>query len=160
MDRSTSVTTRPGVLELFMTEDHVKIDRLLDASEAEDGTIQDARYAEFRGALLRHIAMEEKVLLPFARQKRHGQPLPVAERLRSEHGKLAKLLVQSPSRTLLDALRRALSSHNAIEEGPRGLYATCDALAGEEARELVMRLRDQPSVPLAPYYDGPRHRSS
>ena len=37
------------------------------------------------------------------------------------------------------------------------LVAACDELAGAEAPELVERLRAQPRVPLAPYYDGPAH---
>jgi len=35
-------------------------------------------YAELRQALLRHIAMEEKILLPYAKAKRGGEPLPIA----------------------------------------------------------------------------------
>jgi hypothetical protein len=38
--------------------------------------------------------MEEKVLLPFAQKKRGGEPLPIAAKLRLDHGALAALLVQ------------------------------------------------------------------
>lgn len=140
-----------------MTEDHVVLDRLLGAAEKANGTIDDEMYTRFRGGLLRHIAMEEKVLLPFARAKT-GEPLAIAKKLRDDHGQIAKLLVRTPTRSIIDALRAVLERHNAIEEGPGGLYATCDMLAGEEAAAVVLRLQAQPAVPLAKYYDGPLHR--
>ncbi len=141
-----------------MTEDHSRLDRLLASADLAVGLIELCAYAEFRRDLLRHIAMEEKVLLPFARAKRDGEPLPIATRLRADHGRIAKLLVRTPTPSSLDELRTLLAKHNAIEEGPSGLYATCDELAMSEADEVVRRLRAQPQVPVAPYYDGPPHR--
>lgn len=142
-----------------MVEDHVELDRLLAASEGPDGSIDEAAFDRFRHDLLRHIAMEEKVLLPDARARRGGSPLEVATTLRADHGRIAKLLVRPPSRAGLEALRGLLGEHHPLEEGPSGLYATCDALAGDEAERIVARLRAQPRVPLTPYYDGPDHRS-
>ena len=139
-----------GPIEAFMTEDHVRLDVHLRASSGDDDD-----YRVFRGGLLRHIAMEEKVLLPFARERRGGTPLVIAARLRADHSRIARLLVQSPTRPLVDELCAVLEAHNAIEEGPDGLYATCDALAGLGADTIVERLRAQPAVPLARYYDGP-----
>jgi hypothetical protein len=150
-----------GPIQHFMVEDHVRLDRLLAASESTltpdgaRGAIDSFVYAQFRRDLLRHIAMEEKVLLPYARSKRGGDPLPIALALRTDHGQLAKLLVRSPTPAILDAVRELLGRHNPFEEGPRGLYAICDALAGDEAPTLVAQLRAQPTVPVAKYYDGP-----
>lgn len=138
-----------GPVEAFMTEDHARLDALLRASNGDDD-----EYRAFRGGLLRHIAMEEKVLLPFARAAR-GAPLAIAAQLRADHSRIARLLVQSPTRALVDELCAVLETHNAIEEGPTGLYATCDALAGDGATAIVERLRAQPAVPQAKYYDGP-----
>ena len=149
----------PGPIEAFMTADHADIDRLLAASERADGTIDEETYARFRHDLLRHIGMEEKVLLPFARTCRGGKPLDVAAQLRQDHGEIARLLVGSPSAARLSALREVLVRHNPLEEGAAGIYAQCDALAGADGESLVAKLRAQPSVPLAPYYDGPPHRS-
>ncbi len=146
-----------GAIEWFMTRDHVDLDKLLLASRGVDGRIDRDVYARFRERLLRHIAMEEKVLIPFARAKL-GTPLMMAADLRREHGVIAKLLVQSPTGLIIDFISHLLSTHNSLEEGPAGLYAMCDALAGDEAEAIVERLRTQPTVPLAPYYDGPEHR--
>jgi hypothetical protein len=143
-----------GFIERFMVEDHARVDRLLEAAEG-GAAIDAAAYEGFRHDLLRHIGMEEKVLLPYARRKRAGDPLPLAAALRADHSEIARLLVRSPSRPVIDALRELLARHNQLEEGPEGLYAACDALAGEEGAEIVAQLRARPRVPLAPYYDGP-----
>lgn len=143
-----------GEIEKFLAADHARLDALLARADRGDGSIDREAYAELRGGLLRHIAMEEKVLLPFARAKR-GEPLAIAKKLRADHGEIASLLVPSPSPALCARLRARLAEHNAIEEGDGGLYAQCDAIAGGNAAEVVSRLRAQPAVPVAPHYDGP-----
>jgi hypothetical protein len=144
----------PGDIESFMTADHARLDALLARASQDDGTIDADAYQDFREGLLRHIAMEEKVLLPFARAKR-GEPLAMAKKLRADHGELASLLVPSPTHALCESLRAKLVEHNALEEGEAGLYVQCDSLAGAEASSVVARLRAQPRVPVAPHYDGP-----
>ena len=151
---SSSSCSAVGPIERFMTEDHTGVDRWLATCERPDGTVEPETYARLRHDLLRHIGMEEKVLLPYARSKSGGEPLPFAGALRADHGEIAKLLVQSPTPAIVAALRALLGRHNPLEEGPGGLYAACDGLAGNEAIEVVERLRAQPSVPLAKYHDG------
>ena len=145
-----------GPIEKLLTADHAHLDELLASADGGGGWIDAPVYAKFRLGLLRHIAMEEKILLPFARAK-NGQALSIAKKLRAEHGELASLLVPSPTPALCARLRVKLLEHNRVEEGADGLYALCDALAGKEAPELVARLRAQPEVPAAPHYDGPLH---
>jgi hypothetical protein len=144
-----------GPIETFLTADHARIDALLAQAERPDGTIDSEVYAEFRQGLLRHIAMEEKILLPYARSKRGGEPLPIAAALRKDHGRIAGLLVPSPTEDICAQLRAVLARHNPLEEGAEGLYAACDKLAGTEAVQVVERLKAQPGVPMAPHYDGP-----
>ena len=157
---STCILSRSlGPIEEFLVADHVAIDRLLAASERADGSIDETTYTRFRHDLLRHIGMEEKVLLPYARARRGGESLAIAFMLRRDHGEIAKLLVRRPTLERLRDLRELLGRHNALEEGPEGLYATCDELAGDEGAAVVARLRAQTDVPLAPYYDGPSHRA-
>src|SRR5579859_354654 len=148
-----------GPIERFLVEDHARIDRLLAASERSDGTIDEGAYARLRHDLLRHIGMEEKVLLPRARALRGGEPLDLAGRLRKDHGEIAKILVGSPTNARIATLRAMLVRHNALEEGATGLYAACDELVGDQAGAVVELLRAQPPVPVAPYYDGPPHRA-
>jgi len=140
-----------------MAGDHAAIDDSLRAVDV-DGNVDGAAFETFRRVLLRHIAMEEKVLLPYARAKRGGVPLPLAAPLRSDHGEIAKLLVRSPTHEGLAWLRALLDRHNPLEEGEDGLYAACDRLAGMETLYVLQRLRAQPFPPLAKYNEGPSHQ--
>jgi hypothetical protein len=86
---------------------------------------------------------------------RGGEPLPAAAALRRDHAKIAKLLLPPPSREIGTRLRQILAAHNRLEEGPGGLYATCDALAGTDAEAVVERLRSVPEVPASRTSDHP-----
>jgi hypothetical protein len=145
----------PGPLYRFLADDHARLDGLLQRAVAGAEEINHAVYAELRAGLLRHIGMEEKVLLPAAQRWRGGVPLPIAAKLRLDHGALAALLVPTPTPAIIAAIRTILTAHNALEEGPGGLYETCEQLAGAEAGELLAQLQAAPEVPVAPYSDGP-----
>ena len=131
----------PGPVARYLSEDHDRLDALLQRATAQAGTIDAAAYSEFRAGLLKHIGMEEKILLPAAQQARGGTPLPSAARLRLDHGALAALLVPTPTPAIIATIRRILTPHNALEEEPGGVYNTCEALAGPQAEELLARLR-------------------
>lgn len=139
----------PGPIERFLTEDHVRLDDLLQQADPGDGEFDPAAFGAFRKGLLRHIAMEEKVLLRYARDRRGGQPLPLAAALRRDHGAIARLLARPGSSRTCAELRDLLGRHNSIEEGPDGLYATCDRLAGSEAEGVVRQLMEVPEVPVS-----------
>jgi hypothetical protein len=138
-----------GPIEAWMTADHARLARLLARVERRGGRIDDAAYALVRAGLLRHFAIEESVLLPFVRARRGGVSHPAAPAMREGHAAIASLLDAPPTGALLEMLRDALARHHAIEEGPDGLYAACDALAGDDANALLVRIRMQP--PIAKY---------
>src|SRR5690606_35410919 len=140
----------------MLAGDHSRLDGLLQRSLTETGLIDHEAYAEFRAGLLRHISMEEKILLPTAQRLRGGEPLAVAAKLRLDHGALAGLLVPTPTPVIIAALRRILETHDVIEEGPGGVYECCEQLAGAEADALLAQLQAAPAVPVAPYGDGPQ----
>jgi hypothetical protein len=117
--------------------------------------VDESAYAQFRAGLLRHIGMEEKILLPAAQRLRGGEPLSVAGKLRLDHGALAALLMPTPTAAVIGLIRTILIDHNAMEEGPAGLYETCDELADSEAERLVAGLRAAPEVSVMPYSDSP-----
>jgi hypothetical protein len=144
-----------GPLYRFLADDHARLDRLLEKAFAEREKIDLVAYARFRAGLLKHIAMEEKVLLPAAQRLNQGTPLPVAARLRLDHGALAALLVPTPTPAIGNALRAILKSHNPLEEDPGGLYESCEQRAEDEIDALLARLRAVPDVALAPNLDGP-----
>ena len=144
-----------GPLYRLLAEDHARLDRLLQDAMTEAGQINHAAYAEFRAGLLRHISMEEKLLLPTAQRLRGGEPLAMAARLRLDHSALAALLVPTPTPAIIAALHRILAAHNVLEDGPGGVYECCERLAGAEAEALLVQLHAAPAVPVAPYSDGP-----
>ena len=145
---------KAGMLTEFLVEDHRRLDGLLQAAVAHPGTVDDRAYAQFRAGLLRHIGMEEKILLPAVQRQRGGEPLPLAARLRLDHGALAALLMPTPTAAILATIQGILVEHNVLEEGAAGLYETCDALAGPETEPILAALRAAPEVTVMPYNDS------
>lgn len=149
------MTRKDGPLTQFLTEDHRRLDGLLGAAVARPDKVDESAYAQFRAGLLRHIGMEEKILLPAIQRLRGGEPLPVAARLRLDHGALAALLMPTPTAAIMATIRSILEDHNAVEEGAAGLYEICDDLAGSEAERILANLRAAPEVTVMPYSDSP-----
>lgn len=148
--RRRSVADRTmGPIARYLTDDHARLDDLLTRGAADP-----AAYAEFRAGLLRHIGMEEKLLLPAAQRARGGEPLPLAPRLRLDHGALVALLVPPATPAIRAAIRGVLERHNALEEGPDGIYHACEQLAGHDGAALLTSLQAFPEVPVHPHVDS------
>jgi Hemerythrin HHE cation binding domain len=145
-----------GPIYRFLARDHTRLDALLQRAFANPNQIDLESYGQFRAGLLRHIAMEEKILLPAAQKTRGGESLPIAAKLRLDHGALAALLVPAPTAAIGASLRVILAAHNPLEESPDGFYRTCDALLADETEDIVSRLQSAPEVKLAPFNDGPQ----
>ena len=145
-----------GPISRFLAADHRRLEDLLErAAAATPGEIDATLFEQFRAGLLRHIAMEEKVLLPAARRARGGEPLEIARQLRLDHGAIAALLVPTPTAEGVRRLRALLSLHDAVEEGPQGVYDDCDGWLALEASSVLEQLRAFPDVRTAPHSDGP-----
>jgi hypothetical protein len=109
-------------------------------------------YERFRRGLLRHIAVEERVLFPFAK-RRLGEPLPGVELLRAEHSAIGRLLCYRPNQRLLDDVRALLGPHNEREEGHGGVYAHLERVAADDVESLVAEVLAFGGVRPAPYRD-------
>ncbi len=144
-----------GPLSRFFADDHRRLEALLDRAAAGPGPIDPVLFEEFRAGLLRHIGMEEKILLPAAQRARGGTPLPMARQLRLDHGAIAALLVPTPTGAVVGQLRAILAVHDALEEDPDGAYDTCDRLLAGESAVLIEQLQAFPAVRTAPHNDGP-----
>ncbi len=142
-----------GPITRFLAEDHRRLDGLLQSAVADIDQVDHAAYDRFRAGLLRHIGMEEKILLPAAQRWHGGKPLPVAAKLRLDHGAIACLLMPTPTAAIIAMLRGILADHNELEEGLDGLYETCDVLAAAETEPIVARLEAAPEVQVMPYSD-------
>lgn len=128
-----------GPVAALMAADHARLDALLARVEAE-GFLPGPSYDEFREGLLRHMWVEEHVLMPLAAGGEH-------DALRRDHGALTALLVPVPSSGVFSALRGILGPHNRSEEAPQGLYARCDQAARPET---MADMQKAPPIPLRP----------
>ena len=144
-----------GPFARFLVEDHRRLDVLLQAAATQPAQVNREVYDQFRVGLLRHIGMEEKILFPAVQRWRGGTPLPIAAKLRLDHGALATLLMPTPTPAILATIRRLLMDHNVLEEGPGGVYDLCDQLAGSEAESLLKDLLAAPSLAVMPHSDTP-----
>ena len=140
----------------FFAADHRRLDELLRRALDGQGPLDLPSFSVFRAGLLRHIGMEEKLLFAAARAARGGEPIPIAARLRVDHGAVVALLVPTPTRALVADLLSVLGPHNRREEQPGGAYDACDeALGVAAAGRLLAELQAFPEPPLKPYNDQP-----
>jgi hypothetical protein len=144
-----------GSLNEFFAKDHRRLENLLDKATSGPSGYDMTAYGEFRSGLLRHIKMEETILLPAAQKERGGVPLEIAAKIRLDHGALTALMVPPPSRMIIGALRAILADHDLIEEQPSGMYDKLEELTGSEIEDLVVKARATPAVPVHPHNDAP-----
>ena len=144
-----------GNIYRYLADDHARLDDALRRATSRPDMIEPSAYAEFRAGLLRHIGIEEKILLPAAKTARGGDPLPIASKLRLDHGALTALLVPTPTPAIVSAIRAILDGHNPLEEEPGGVYEQCEQLAAAEADEILKRLKIAPPVKVLPHVDNP-----
>ncbi len=138
----------------YLRVDHERLHALL-AQAAAGPELDAGAFEQFRAGLLRHIAIEEKLLLTAARRARGGEPIERARALRIEHGALASLLVPTPDLALCTEIAALVNTHDAVEEGPSGVYAECEALIGEAlSQTLLASAREFAQVPVAQHFDG------
>lgn len=143
-----------GPITKFLREDHARLGALFDRAARASHDVDLEPFGAFRTGLLRHIGMEERIILP-ALLRRPGAPLKLAEKLRLDHGALTNLFVPQPSREILSAILSILEPHNRLEEEPGGFYDTSDSLLASEADALTQKMRASPEPPLRPYSGRP-----
>ncbi|MET4081803.1 hypothetical protein ABIB40_001754 [Pedobacter sp. UYP30] len=142
-------------LHQFFTEDHQRIDQLLDKATANPDQIELDYYHRFRTQLLRHIKMEEKILFSAARKADLAVAQNLIPRYRLEHGAITALMVSPPTPLLLGVIRHLLEIHDTAEEEPGGLYDVCEALTQGQTEELLAQLRATEEVPVHPQNPAP-----
>lgn len=152
--RSGSIPCR-GELYRLMAAEHAELGELLAKAAGEGAAIDPEAYQRFRERLLRHIRIEEWILLPMAERKR-GEALSIAGRLRLDHGALAALLMLPPADHAFRAIRAVLDAHNPLEEAEGGVYEQCEGLAGPEIAESLSQIAASPRVPVSSWVDSPK----
>lgn len=146
----------PERITEYLVRDHERLHDLL-ARAGAGARFDHEAFAAFRVGLLRHIAIEEKLLLPAARNARGGEALSRAYDLRVEHAALTSLLMPPPNAALCKEIASILTMHDAREEGADGVYAECEALlSASESAELAARAESFREVRVVPHADSPR----
>ncbi|MEO8819566.1 MAG: hypothetical protein ABI267_07930 [Ginsengibacter sp.] len=134
----------------FFTNDHRRIDELLNKAIENPGRMHMDYYHRFRTGLLKHIKMEEKILFLAAQKANNNIPLPLAGKLRLDHGALTSLMVVPPSPEVIKVLLRVLDKHDFLEEEPGGMYDVCEKLTEGETSDLLQQLESVTEVPVHP----------
>ena len=137
----------------YLTHDHRRLETLFDAAMRNGDIVDMTRYDEFRIGLLRHIAIEETIVLPLVRENNGG--FFGDRQLHSEHGAIAALLVPPPTSDVVRALRALLQKHNLLEETHRTLYDILDGCCLDKHPELVERMQQHPNPPLSRNINNP-----
>jgi len=117
------------------------------AVAAGDWDKADERFAAFRPAMLRHMAVEEEVLFP-ALEARASGPLGPTAMMRGEHEEMRRLLDAMAQALeareadellgLADTLLVLMQQHNLKEE--EILYAMADQMLGTGAAGVMARM--------------------
>jgi len=135
----------------FFTNDHRRIELLLEKATEDADTIHMDYYNRFRTGLLKHIKMEEKILFLAAQKANGGTPLPLAAKLRLDHGALTSLMVVPPEPGVIKVLRHVLEKHDILEEEPGGMYDMCEKLTAGETQDVLDQLSKVTEVPVQLY---------
>jgi hypothetical protein len=153
--KSPLVRSWQGDLYALMASEHALLDELFGKAAGQTGVPDVEAYQQFRERLLRHIRIEERILLPMAERKR-GAPLPLAAKLRLDHGAFAALLMLPPVDHAFRTIRAVLDAHNPLEEAEGGVYQQCENLAGLEIAEPLAQIAATPHVPVSSWVDSPK----
>jgi hypothetical protein len=145
-----------GAIYEHLARDHARLDDLLAQASADPDRVDGEAFDAFRRGLLRHIAMEEKILFADARARDDACLTRLVEILHADHAAIASLLVAPPTHDRIEMLRGVLAEHNPLEEDPGGLYELCDRAAGDGAAAVIARMEAIPAVRASQYLDEPR----
>jgi hypothetical protein len=144
-----------GSLASYLAGDHRRLEGLLDRADAPKGALDQDSFALFRAGLLRHIAIEEKILIPSALAASADALLPRLEQIHLDHGAIAALLVPPPTRGTIAALRAILQRHNDLEETSGALYEAAERLLDDGVEAITSRARDADEVRAQPHNAAP-----
>lgn len=139
------------LLYQFFTNDHRRIEDLLDQATVNRDEIIMEIYQRFRTGLLTHIKMEEKILFPAAQKANGNVPVPLAAKLRLDHGALTALMTVPPTPELVKVLRYIMELHDIAEEEPGGMYDICESLTHDQTQQLLDQLAGVTEVPVHPH---------
>jgi hypothetical protein len=144
-----------AALRDWLVRDHDEIDVLLRKARAPEAFDLEA-FGRFRERLLRHIAVEERLLFTAIQRTNEGRLPETVSELQIEHAALTSLLVPTPDYVLAEEIAGLLERHTNLEEFPAGVYDQCLAMLDDEtADDIFCDACASRPIPTAKYYDGP-----
>lgn len=145
-----------GMITEYLSGDHERLDQLLHHSLISAGGVDEDSYHQFRQGILRHIGIEEKILIPFLQPYLDDTMKKVLERIKLDHSAIVALLVPTPSKQIVAALAAILTRHNDLEEDHGGFYERADTFDPPIVREIVERMKKTPEVKSLPNNPNPK----
>jgi hypothetical protein len=139
----------------YLADDHRRLENILDKAAGGQSGFDLSIYDEFRKGLLRHIGIEERIVIPAIRNAGIEARSGLIEQIRLDHGAIAALMVPPPNDVIITVLRHILSGHNGKEEGPDGLYDLFESAAASQPDVFHDRMESTPGVPVMPLNDAP-----
>src|SRR3972149_2173677 len=106
----------------YLPADHDRIDNFLQQALTESGDVNLDTYNGFRQGLLRHIGIEEKILIPALQPHLTERMKEILAQIRADHSVIVSLLVPPPSKGIITVMRMILNKHNTLEEENGGFY--------------------------------------
>ncbi len=135
-----------------LQHEHAELIALLDRCVEPSGGVNLRAFDEFRRRQLRHLAIEEKVVMPaLARRKKLVPAFQNA--LRKDHESIVVLCVTSPNPDFVRDLKELIAWHQRVEEQPGGLYDLFDRFVGDDP-QVATALAQLPPVALPPLASG------
>ncbi len=135
----------------YFTNDHHRLEILLDKATENVNDINEELYHQFRTCLLKHIKMEEKIFFPAAQKANGDTPIPLAAKLRLDHGAITALMVVPPTPNVIKVIKHVLEKHDLLEEEPGGMYDICESLTQAETQSILEQLQQATEVPVQPH---------
>lgn len=143
-----------GPIHAYMARDDERVGSELLRAE-QNGRVNRPAYERFRLGLLRHIALEFRVLIPLARRT-PGGAIPRLDRIFADHALFMSLVALPPTRDGILRLREQLAVHDLVKQRTGGLYDACDRLLATRSGEVIARLRAMPATLLSMTRGRPR----
>jgi hypothetical protein len=145
----------PGILYQYLADDHKRLDGLLQRATVKQDAINMESYGEFRMGLLRHIGIEENIILPAIAKLQSGRRAALVQRLNLDHDALIALLIPPPSPSIVLTIKSILKVHNAHEEQEDGLYQLFEQLSGPDTENILELIKAAPEVPVLTHSGKP-----
>ncbi|MCZ7557363.1 MAG: hemerythrin domain-containing protein [Bacteroidia bacterium] len=138
----------------ILAAQHRRIEQLFLDASADPGSVNVPIYDEFRKTLLRHIAIEENIVLPLLRKHLRGG-FPMELQLRMEHDALAALCVLPPTIEVLFSLHALLIRHDRLEEAHGTLYDLFDDCVRRETDNIPEQIATFRETATPRYINNP-----